>query len=581
MGHFVREWKSIFLTMLFIGLSCFNTSVQSVAAASEWPLGLPEEYTTAYINITYNIRNGSVVNERSQTGRFGRGGKIASVSGVVVHVKSIRNGTINHYGCDPIINEPKEEWIALIKRGMCDFELKLENAYAKKAVGMIVYDREESESLEDMKLSAYTIPGIFTYKSKGERIANLTDGGTRVDMHITVGEVCSRPYSGINRTSVLFVSISFIVLMIISLAWLVFYYVQRFRYLHAKDRLAQRLCNAAKKALAKIPTRNIKQTDKEVSGEGECCAVCIEFYKAGDMLRTLPCRHEFHKGCVDPWLLEHRTCPMCKMDILKYYGFIFTGSQESILHLDLEDGGLNSSDSRETESPTHDNHHNRHRNQVLHATTQQVESLSVSISPEESAVPSFSTQSSERKPSLISLVISSLSSTVVATANGCITATTNSPPIVISCPSDVTDGLIVTISEKDTPDKGHTSGCTSTTAILTMTTINDKKVQHENEDVCRQNEIPSHNTPDSGYNSSQPLLRAAKDAEATAPTKSSLNNQRKTSKSSMKENVLDEGCPLQSPTGSEDVTMSINSPLQSQSSSTPPDLAFVPSTPTD
>jgi flagellar biogenesis protein FliO len=39
-------------------------------------------------------------------------------------------------------------------------------------------------------------------------------------------------------TSVLFVSISFIVLMIISLAWLVFYYVQRFRYLHAKDRLA-------------------------------------------------------------------------------------------------------------------------------------------------------------------------------------------------------------------------------------------------------------------------------------------------------------------------------------------------------
>lgn len=34
------------------------------------------------------------------------------------------------------------------------------------------------------------------------------------------------------------------------------------------------------------------------------------------------CRHEFHKGCVDPWLLEHRTCPMCKMDILKYYGFI-------------------------------------------------------------------------------------------------------------------------------------------------------------------------------------------------------------------------------------------------------------------
>ena len=32
------------------------------------------------------------------------------------------------------------------------------------------------------------------------------------------------------RTSVLFVSISFVILMVISLAWLIFYYVQRFRY---------------------------------------------------------------------------------------------------------------------------------------------------------------------------------------------------------------------------------------------------------------------------------------------------------------------------------------------------------------
>ena len=48
------------------------------------------------------------------------------------------------------------------------------------------------------------------------------------------------PRHGTNRTSVMFVSISFIVLMMISLAWLVFYYIQRFRYLHAKDRLSVR-----------------------------------------------------------------------------------------------------------------------------------------------------------------------------------------------------------------------------------------------------------------------------------------------------------------------------------------------------
>ncbi|CAJ0598919.1 unnamed protein product [Cylicocyclus nassatus] len=121
-----------------------------------------------------------------------------------------------------------------------------------------------------------------------------------------------------SKTSVLFVSISFIILMVISLAWLVFYYVQRFRYAHAKDRLQRRLFNAARKALMRIPTRCLKVGDPELDID---CAVCIDPYQIGDVVRTLPCRHVYHKSCIDPWLLEHRTCPMCKADILKYFGY--------------------------------------------------------------------------------------------------------------------------------------------------------------------------------------------------------------------------------------------------------------------
>ncbi|CAI4230579.1 unnamed protein product [Auanema sp. JU1783] len=121
-----------------------------------------------------------------------------------------------------------------------------------------------------------------------------------------------------SKTSVLFVSISFIILMVISLAWLVFYYVQRFRYAHAKDRLQRRLFNAARKALARIPTRALKPGDIELDTD---CAVCIDPYQTADVVRTLPCRHVYHKSCIDPWLLEHRTCPMCKADILKYFGY--------------------------------------------------------------------------------------------------------------------------------------------------------------------------------------------------------------------------------------------------------------------
>ena len=65
------------------------------------------------------------------------------------------------------------------------------------------------------------------------------------------------------RSSVLFVSVSFIVLMVISITWLVLYYVQRFRYIHAKDRLERRLCVQAKRALAIIPIITISKDEHE------------------------------------------------------------------------------------------------------------------------------------------------------------------------------------------------------------------------------------------------------------------------------------------------------------------------------
>ncbi|KRT82986.1 zinc finger protein, partial [Oryctes borbonicus] len=168
---------------------------------------------------------------------------------------------------------------------------------------------------------AGNISAVFTFKWKGEEMARYLENNTEVFVEVTVGRQEPIRNAALNRTSVLFVSITFIVLMIISLAWLVFYYIQRLRNIHAKDKLSRKLCNAAKKALSKIPTKTIKSEDKEVK-DGECCAVCIEPYKPLEVLRILPCTHEFHKNCIDPWLLEHRTCPMCKMDILKHYGFM-------------------------------------------------------------------------------------------------------------------------------------------------------------------------------------------------------------------------------------------------------------------
>ena len=45
------------------------------------------------------------------------------------------------------------------------------------------------------------------------------------------------------------------------------------------------------------------------------CNICLEDYKNGDELTTLPCFHFFHPNCINQWLISKNICPLCKFEI--------------------------------------------------------------------------------------------------------------------------------------------------------------------------------------------------------------------------------------------------------------------------
>lgn len=128
-------------------------------------------------------------------------------------------------------------WIALIERGECNFEKKINNAKKHNATAVIIYDNKNGDVVTMSHDEAINIVAVSVKKSLGQALARALVNRTKtVFIAISVGKVYEETYQGVNPTSVLFVSVSFIVLMVISLAWLVFYYVQRFRYVHARDK---------------------------------------------------------------------------------------------------------------------------------------------------------------------------------------------------------------------------------------------------------------------------------------------------------------------------------------------------------
>lgn len=55
--------------------------------------------------------------------------------------------------------------------------------------------------------------------------------------------------------------------------------------------------------------------DPKTMGKQTKCAICLGDYVAGEELMILPCTHNFHRTCLQHWLQQSNTCPVCRREV--------------------------------------------------------------------------------------------------------------------------------------------------------------------------------------------------------------------------------------------------------------------------
>ncbi|XP_076975449.1 E3 ubiquitin-protein ligase RNF133 [Tamandua tetradactyla] len=275
---------------------------------------------TAYMNISFHVGN-RMLSELGETGVFGRSSTLKRVAGVVVPPEGKTQNACNP---NTSFGRPKdsETWLALIERGGCTFTQKIRVATEKGASGVIIYNFAGTgnqvfpmshQAFEDMVV-------VMIGNLKGTEILRLIQKGVHITVMIEIG-----------RKHIIWMNlyfVSFVIITTATLAYFIFYHIRRLWLARIQRRRWQQLTTDLKKAFGQLQLRVLKEGDEEINPSGDSCVICFEPYKPNDTVRVLTCKHFFHKNCIDPWILSHATCPMCKCDILKALG----------IKVDVEDG---------------------------------------------------------------------------------------------------------------------------------------------------------------------------------------------------------------------------------------------------
>ncbi|KAG6773834.1 hypothetical protein POTOM_021171 [Populus tomentosa] len=195
---------------------------------------------------------------------------------------------------------------ALIVRGECAFEDKIKNAQSAGFRAAIVFDDKDNRNLIYMMVNpeGIKVHAVFVSKYAGEILKEHARGKE--------GECCI--YSSRSDAAWTVLAISLISVVVI-LGLLIIAFVTPRHWLHWQ-RTSNRCKSVDSKMVEALPCFTFRNASLSQCHVGETCAICLEDYKDGEVLKVLPCHHEFHSTCVDSWLTKWGTfCPVCKLDM--------------------------------------------------------------------------------------------------------------------------------------------------------------------------------------------------------------------------------------------------------------------------
>lgn len=251
----------------------------------------------------------------------------------------------NDFGCRPLpphLVPPPENgpWIALVERGKCSFVEKIRNMQDSTADGVIVGDNERN-GLVTMYAAGDTsgilIPSVFVAQTQYRELrylASLFSGGPFEGIETSPNAVNRKRGVPLMimlvKDDMMQPMLDVVIITIVTPTVMLFfiYTLYRIRSNNGSPRASDL---APPTFVSSLPTK-LYYASKRRGREPVDCAICLEDYVEEEDLRILPCGHEFHVACVDPWLTTRKKyCPICKADICPDESTPLLGARPRIL----------------------------------------------------------------------------------------------------------------------------------------------------------------------------------------------------------------------------------------------------------